>query len=143
MPTVACCVPSSPDGKWRLKATIEDVDPLYLALLKAYEDKRFDSHSGVDPIAVLRAAGQWISHGRIVSGASTLSMQAARLLEPDHGRRRNIAAKLRQTARALQLEWRYSKAEILSIYLTLAPFGGNIEGVRAASLSYFGGSPSA
>ncbi|MGE0423500.1 MAG: penicillin-binding protein 1C [Reyranellaceae bacterium] len=129
------------DGKWRLKTTVDDVDPLYLALLKAYEDKRFDSHSGVDPIAVLRAAGQWISHGRIVSGASTLSMQAARLLEPDNGRRRNIATKLRQTARALQLEWRYSKVEILSIYLTLAPFGGNIEGVRAASLSYFGKEP--
>ena len=129
------------DGKWRLKSTVDDVDPLYLTLLKAYEDKRFDSHGGVDPIAVLRAAGQWISRRRIVSGASTLSMQAARLLEPDHGRRRNIAFKLYQTARALQLEWRYSKAEVLSIYLTLAPFGGNIEGVRAASLSYFGKEP--
>jgi penicillin-binding protein 1C len=129
------------DGKWRLKATIDDVDPLYLTLLKSYEDKRFDSHTGVDPIAVLRAAEQWISHRRIVSGASTLSMQAARLLEQERGPRRSLGAKLRQSARALQLEWRYSKAEILSIYLTLAPFGGNIEGVRAASLSYFGKEP--
>jgi penicillin-binding protein 1C len=129
------------DGKWRLKATIDDVDPLYLALLKSYEDKRFDSHTGVDPIAVLRAAEQWISHRRIVSGASTLSMQAARLLEQNRGPRRSLGAKVRQSARALQLEWRYSKAEILSIYLTLAPFGGNIEGVRAASLSYFGKEP--
>ncbi|MBX3500092.1 MAG: penicillin-binding protein 1C [Alphaproteobacteria bacterium] len=129
------------DGKWRLKSTVDDVDPLYLALLKSYEDKRFDSHAGVDPIAVLRAAEQWISHRRIVSGASTLSMQAARLLEQERGTRRSLGAKLRQSARALQLEWRYSKAEILSIYLTLAPFGGNIEGVRAASLSYFGKEP--
>ncbi|MBV9835980.1 MAG: penicillin-binding protein 1C [Alphaproteobacteria bacterium] len=129
------------DGKWRLKATVDDVDPLYLTLLKSYEDKRFDSHTGVDLVAVLRAAEQWISHRRIVSGASTLSMQAARLLEQDRGPRRTLGAKLRQTARALQLEWRYSKAEILSIYLTLAPFGGNIEGVRAASLSYFGKEP--
>lgn len=129
------------DGKWRLKATTDDVDPLYLALLKSYEDKRFDSHAGVDPIAVLRAAEQWISHRRIVSGASTLSMQAARLLEQQRVSRRTLGAKLRQSARALQLEWRYSKAEILSIYLTLAPFGGNIEGVRAASLSYFGKEP--
>lgn len=129
------------DGKWRLKATTDDVDPLYLALLKSYEDKRFDSHTGIDPIAVLRAAEQWINHGRIVSGASTLSMQAARLLEQQRGSRRTLGAKLRQSARALQLEWRYSKAEILSIYLTLAPFGGNIEGVRAASLSYFGKEP--
>ena len=129
------------DGMWRLKATVDDVDPLYLALLKSYEDKRFDSHTGVDPVAVLRAAEQWISHRRIVSGASTLSMQAARLLEHERGPRRTLGAKLRQSARALQLEWRYSKAEILSIYLTLAPFGGNIEGVRAASLSYFGKEP--
>jgi len=129
------------DGKWRLKATVEDVDPLYLALLKSYEDKRFDSHAGIDPLAALRAAEQWVNHRRIISGASTLSMQAARLLEQDRGPRRTLGAKLRQSARALQLEWRYSKAEILSIYLTLAPFGGNIEGVRAASLSYFGKEP--
>src|SRR5262249_42176989 len=70
------------DGKWRLKTTFEDVDPVYLALLKDYEDQRFDSHWGVDPLAVLRAAGLWIARGHVVSGASTLSMQAARLLEP-------------------------------------------------------------
>src|SRR5690242_17787325 len=79
---------TTPDGKWRLKTTVDDVDPLYLTLLKSYEDKRFDSHTGVDPVAVLRAAEQWISHRRIVSGASTLSMQAARLLEQDRGPRR-------------------------------------------------------
>lgn len=129
---------TTPDGKWRLKTTAEDVDPVYLALLKAYEDRRFDAHWGVDPLAAARAAGQWIGRGRIVSGASTLSMQAARLLEP---RPRSVASKLIQSARALQLEWRYSKPEVLAIYLTLAPMGGNLEGVRAASFAYFGKEP--
>ncbi len=127
------------DGAWRLATTVEDVDPLYLALLKAYEDRRFDAHWGVDPLAALRAARQLGERGRIVSGASTLSMQAARLLEPRS--RRSFGAKLLQAARALQLEWRYSKDEVLAIYLTLAPMGGNLEGVRAASLAYFGKEP--
>lgn len=126
------------DGKWRLKTSVDDVDPLYLALLKAYEDRRFDSHWGVDPLATLRAAGQLAERGRIVSGASTLSMQAARLLDP---RPRSFTTKAIQSARALQLEWRYSKREVLAIYLTLAPMGGNLEGVRAASLAYFGKEP--
>jgi len=126
------------DGAWRLPTTVEDVDPRYLLLLKAYEDRRFDEHGGVDVVALLRAGGQWISHGRIVSGASTLTMQAARLLEPEP---RSIGAKLNQIFRALQLEERLDKTRILGIYLTLAPFGGNLEGVRAASLAYFGKEP--
>ena len=129
------------DGKWRLRTAVDDVDPVYLALLKAYEDRRFDDHWGVDPLAAVRAAEQWINRGRIVSGASTLSMQAARLLEPDLfriGPRRTLGTKILQSARALQLEWRYSKREVLGIYLTLAPMGGNLEGVRAASFAYFG-----
>ena len=130
---------TTPDGKWRLKTKVDDVDPLYLALLKAYEDRRFDAHWGVDPLAAVRAASQWIDRGRIVSGASTLSMQAARLLEPRG--RRSLLSKARQSARALQLEWRYSKREVLAIYLTLAPMGGNLEGVRAASFAYFGKEP--
>ena len=131
------------DGKWRLKTTADDVDPVYLALLKAYEDRRFDEHWGVDPIAALRAAGQWLERGRVVSGASTISMQAARLLEPHvfHAGTKSLWTKLLQSARALQLEWRYSKREVLAIYLTLAPMGGNLEGVRAASLAYFGKEP--
>jgi penicillin-binding protein 1C len=129
---------TTPDGKWRLKTTVDDVDPLYLALLKSYEDRRFDEHWGVDPLAATRAAEQWIARGRIVSGASTISMQAARLLEP---RPRSLLAKAIQSARALQLEWRYSKREVLAIYLTLAPMGGNLEGVRAASFAYFGKEP--
>ncbi|MCC8428186.1 penicillin-binding protein 1C [Reyranella aquatilis] len=126
------------DGKWRLKTTVDDVDPLYLALLKAYEDRRFDDHWGVDPVAAVRAAWQLAERGRIVSGASTISMQAARLLDP---RPRSFTTKAIQSARALQLEWRYSKREVLAVYLTLAPMGGNLEGVRAASLAYFGKEP--
>jgi penicillin-binding protein 1C len=131
------------DGKWRLKTTVDDVDPVYLALLKAYEDRRFDAHWGIDPLAAARAAGQWIERGRIVSGASTISMQAARLLEPRQlqGGQRGLLTKAIQSARALQLEWRYSKREVLAIYLTLAPMGGNLEGVRAASFAYFGKEP--
>jgi penicillin-binding protein 1C len=126
------------EGAWRLPTTADDVDPRYLALLRAYEDQRFEEHMGVDPLAVGRAAWQWASSGHIVSGASTLTMQAARLLEP---RPRSLGAKLYQMARALQLEERLSKPTILSVYLTLAPFGGNLEGVRAASLAYFGKEP--
>ena len=128
----------SSDDKWRLPTSVEDVDPDFLDLLKAYEDKRFDHHFGIDPAAILRASVQAIANGRIVSGASTLTMQTARLLEPGP---RNLGQKIKQMVRALQLEARYSKDEILNIYLTLAPYGGNLEGVRAASLSYFGKDP--
>src|SRR6185295_5372151 len=128
------------DGYWRMRTTARDVSPRYLAMLETYEDKRFAQHWGVDPLAVLRAGGQFISAGQIISGGSTLTMQVARILEPP--RSRGIATKLFQMMRAAQLEERYSKDEILSFYLTLAPFGGNLEGVRAASLSYFGKDPS-
>ncbi|HVP85773.1 MAG TPA: penicillin-binding protein 1C [Rhizomicrobium sp.] len=128
----------SHDGYWRLKTTPADVSSRYLTLLKAYEDKRFDLHPGVDPLALARAVYQLASNGHHVSGASTLTMQVARLLEP---RPRGYGAKLIQMIRAVQLEERYSKDEILSFYLTLAPFGGNLEGVRAASLAYFGKEP--
>ncbi|HWF77885.1 MAG TPA: penicillin-binding protein 1C [Caulobacteraceae bacterium] len=126
------------DGLWRLKTTVDEVDPTYLALLKAYEDSRFDYHFGVDPLAVVRSAALDITRGRIVSGASTLTMQAARLLEP---RPRTFVSKIIEAARAVQLEWHFSKREVMGIYLTLAPMGGNLEGVRAASLAYFGKEP--
>ena len=131
----------SKDGYWRLKTNVRDVNPRYLKILKAYEDKNFDDHWGVDPRAVIRAAAQYLGAGHVVSGASTLTMQAARLLEPP--RPRGFVTKAFQMVRALQLEERYSKEEILSIYLTLAPFGGNLEGVRAASLAYFNKEPEA
>lgn len=127
------------EGRWRLKAAVEDVDPRFVQMLLAYEDKRFYEHVGVDPVALGRAAFQLIRQGHIVSGASTLSMQVARLMEPRENR--SFSAKLRQMTRALQLEFALGKSEILSLYLTLAPYGGNLEGIRAASLSYFGKEP--
>lgn len=129
---------AAPGGTWRFAARPEGVDPLYLRMLTAYEDKRFFAHPGVDPLAVARAAGQWVASGRPVSGASTLSMQTVRLLEP---RTRTLASKAIEMLRALQLEWRYSKEEILAIYLTVAPFGGNLEGVEAAAAFYLGKGP--
>jgi penicillin-binding protein 1C len=127
------------DGSWRLPVEVKAVDPRYLALLLAFEDKRFYSHRGVDPIAAVRASLQLIGNGRIVSGASTLTMQVARLLDRDRGR--SLSLKARQAMRAWQLERALSKEQILALYLRLAPFGGNIEGVRAASLAYFGKEP--
>src|SRR5262245_21698201 len=126
------------DGIWRLPVAVDQVDPRYVRMLIAYEDKRFDSHWGVDPLALVRAVGQWARAGHVVSGASTLTMQTVRLLEP---RPRTIGAKLIEMARAFQLEARYDKRAILGMYLTLAPYGGNLEGVRAASLFYFGKEP--
>ncbi len=127
------------EGRWRLPATEKDVDPRFLKLLFAYEDKRFYEHRGVDILALGRAAFQFVTSGHIVSGGSTLTMQVARLLEPrEH---RSLGAKLRQMTRALELEHELSKKQILSLYLTLAPYGGNLEGVRAASLAYFGKEP--
>jgi penicillin-binding protein 1C len=127
------------EGRWRLPATVQDVDPRFLNLLFAYEDKRFRTHHGVDPMAMARAAIQFSTSGHIVSGGSTLTMQVARLLEPrEH---RSLLAKLRQIARALELEYALNKDDILSLYLTLAPYGGNLEGIRAASLAYFGKEP--
>jgi len=127
------------DGRWRLKADLANVDRRYVEMLVAYEDKRFFRHGGVDPVALIRAAGQMLLSGHIVSGGSTLTMQVARLLEPRG--ERNLAAKWREMRRAIQLEAQLSKREILALYLTLAPYGGNIEGVRAASLAYFGKEP--
>ena len=125
------------DGRWRL--AVGEVDPGYLALLVAYEDKRFYDHAGVDPKAVLRAVAQAVWNGQVVSGGSTLTMQVARLLEETGTGA--WAGKLRQARVALALERRLTKPEILQLYLHLAPFGGNLEGVRAASLSYFGKEP--
>ncbi|KQS88114.1 penicillin-binding protein 1C [Rhizobium sp. Leaf453] len=130
---------ATPEGRWRLQTKAADVDPQFVRMLVAYEDQRFFEHKGVDPWALMRAAYQFAIHGRIVSGASTLSMQVARLIEPREGR--SFGAKLRQLVRAVQIERRLSKGEILDLYLTHAPYGGNLEGIRAASLAYFGKEP--
>jgi penicillin-binding protein 1C len=130
---------TTPDGRWRLDAKPEDVSPTYLSLLMAFEDRRFWKHPGVDPAAMGRAVLQAVRHGRLVSGGSTLTMQVARLLRgsPTH----SLPAKFQQIADAARLEATLSKREILSLYLKLAPYGGNLEGVRAASLAYFGKEP--
>lgn len=128
------------DGRWRLAADLDRVDPRYIDMLLTYEDRRFRDHPGVDWRGLLRAGWQAVTNGRIVSGGSTLTMQVARLLE--EGTTGQVGGKLRQMRVALALERRLSKDEILSLYLHLAPFGGNLEGVRAASISYFGKEPS-
>ena len=130
---------TTPDGRWRLPVEVADVDPRYLKLLFGYEDQRFASHMGIDPAAMLRAGFQIAWRGHIVSGGSTLTMQVARLIEPRG--QRSLLAKTRQMIRAVQLERRYSKDELLALYLALAPFGGNLEGIRAASYAYFGKEP--
>jgi penicillin-binding protein 1C len=127
------------EGRWRLPARSADVDPRFFDLLFAYEDKRFRAHHGVDPRALGRAAVQLAGSGRTRSGGSTLTMQVARLLEPRGSR--SFVAKIRQIVRAIQIERALTKDEILSLYLALAPYGGNIEGIRAASLVYFGKEP--
>ena len=128
------------DGRWRLPLDARTgVDPTYLKLLLAYEDRRFRNHAGVDPLALGRAAFQVLTRGHIVSGGSTITMQLARLIEPR--RERTLYAKLRQIVRAIEIERQMSKDEILDLYLAMAPFGGNLEGVRAASIAYFGKEP--
>jgi penicillin-binding protein 1C len=128
------------DGRWRLPVDAKTaVDPGYLKLLLAYEDRRFYSHGGVDALALGRAAFQLVTRGHIVSGGSTITMQLARLMEPR--RERSVYAKLRQMVRAIEIERQLTKDQILDLYLALAPFGGNLEGVRAASIAYFGKEP--
>ncbi len=123
---------------WRHPVRIEEVSPRYVEAVVGYEDRWFWWHPSVNPFALLRAAGQWLEHGRIVSGGSTLTMQVARMLEPDARTSRSLAGKLRQIARAVQLEARLSKRQILELYLTYAPMGGVLEGVEAASRAYLG-----
>ncbi len=130
----------APNGVWRFRTDVERVAPVMRDLLIAVEDRRFRYHPGVDPIALGRAVVQAAWYGRVVSGGSTLAMQAARLLEP---RPRTVRSKLIEIARALQLRMRYGQTGILDIWLTLAPFGGNLEGVRAGALAWFGTPPEA
>ena len=126
------------DGRWRLYTDMRQVSPLFVDLLIGAEDSRFRLHSGIDPLALLRAAVQVVRHGQVVSGGSTLTMQVAKLLDP---RPRTIGAKFIEMFRALQLTAHVGRAGILSMWLTLAPFGGDLEGVRVASLAWFGKEP--
>jgi penicillin-binding protein 1C len=126
------------NGIWRYPVEIKDVSPAYIEALIAYEDRWFYKHWGINPISIIRALKQNIREGKIVSGASTITMQTARILEPHE---KSISGKIRQMWRALQLEWHLSKDEILTIYLNRAPYGGTIEGIGAASWSYLGKTP--
>ena len=126
------------NGTWRFATRLDEVDPVFVEALLEVEDQRFWRHGGVDWLGMVRAATSSARAGRIVSGGSTITMQTARLLEP---RPRTIGSKLIEMFRAHQIEARLSKREILELYLTLAPYGGNIEGIRAASWRYFARSP--
>tara|TARA_R110000796_G_scaffold27004_10_gene74591 strand:- start:3978 stop:6035 length:2058 start_codon:yes stop_codon:yes gene_type:complete len=123
------------DGRWRFRGDLDKIDPEFIEALVRVEDKRFYTHRGTDWAGLGRAVIDSVKAGRVVSGGSTLTMQTARMLEP---RDRNVGSKLIEIARAWQIERRLSKDEILELYLTLTPYGGNLEGVRAASWSYFG-----
>jgi len=125
----------SDDGVWRYPVTPADVSPLYVEALLGYEDRWFFQHPGVNPLALIRAVFQAVRHGEVISGGSTLTMQVARLIEPIP---RHAGGKLKQIIRALQIERRLTKAQILMLYLERAPFGGTVEGVEAASWAYLG-----
>lgn len=128
----------SPDDKWRLYTNISEITLLLQKTLIHKEDQYFYYHPGINPFAMLRAAGRNIFSGKRTSGASTITMQVVRLLEP---KKRTYLNKLTESFRAMQLELHYSKDEILQLYLNLVPYGGNIEGIKAASLLYFGKAP--
>lgn len=130
----------SKSGHWREKIRLDEIDPQLIALLVAYEDKRFWKHYGVDPLAILRASKDYFATGHITSGASTLTMQTVRLMRPELGKRR-ILVKLHQMLEAIRLEAHWTKTEILEAYFTLAPYGGNIEGIKAASEAWFQKTP--
>lgn len=129
---------TTPDGYWRLPPDLEQLDAVWLEYLLLTEDRRFYQHHGVDPLALLRAFWQLLQHGKVVSGGSTVTLQTVRLLEP---RPRRLSSKLVEFFRAWQLERRLSKPEILELYLTLTPYGGNLQGIRAASRFYFAKEP--
>ncbi len=123
------------NGVWRYPIALADVSPVYLQALLNYEDRWFYRHPGVNPAAMVRAVTQGLIHRRLVSGGSTLTMQVARLIEPiPH----TVMGKIKQMLRALQIERRLSKQQILELYLQYAPFGGPLEGVEAASFGYLG-----
>jgi len=128
----------STDDKWRMKTELTEITPLLRKAIIYKEDKYFYFHSGVNPFAIIRAFANNIFQGKRTSGASTISMQVARLLEP---KRRTYFNKFIEVFRATQLEFHYSKDEILQLYLNLVPFGGNLEGVKTASVMYFEKAP--
>jgi penicillin-binding protein 1C len=128
------------DEIWRLPVELDELPPEVPRALVQVEDRRFYHHPGVDPLAMVRAVWANARAGRVVSGASTISMQVARMIEP---KPRTVRSKLIEAFRALQLERQLSKRQVLEAYLNLAPYGGNVEGIGAAAWFYFGKSPGA
>jgi len=126
------------DEKWRMKTELDDISPLLQKTIVAKEDKYFYYHPGVNPFSVMRALFRNVFRMKRTSGASTITMQVARMMEP---RKRTLVSKGIEMFRAFQLEWKYSKKEILQLYLNLVPYGGNIEGVKSASFLYFRKNP--
>lgn len=122
------------DDKWRMKTTLEEMSPLLKRTIVEKEDRYFYHHFGINPVSVVRAFGKNIFKMKRTSGASTITMQVARAIER---RPRTYASKFIEMFRALQLEFYYSKSEILQLYCNLLPYGGNIEGVKSASVLYF------
>lgn len=125
----------SKDDTWRFETPLDKISPVLRQVTLASEDRWFYSHFGVNPFSVVRAAWSNLRAGRVISGASTISMQLARLINPAP---RTFRVKLRESLRALQIEFSLTKKEILERYLNLAPFGRNIVGVGAAAWFYFG-----
>lgn len=125
----------SDDGFFRLAVNLNDLPDLLIDTLILQEDQYFFQHPGVNPFAIARALLGNVASGRVVSGASTITMQLARMLER---KPRTVFVKLIEMFRALQLEHRYSKLEILQAYLSIAPYGGNLEGLHSATYAYFG-----
>src|SRR5947207_11796630 len=126
------------DQKWRMKTELKEISPLLKKTIIAKEDKYFYSHPGINPIAIVKAFFKNIFRMKTTSGASTITMQVARALEH---RKRNLGSKIIENFRSFQLELKYNKNEILQMYLNLVPYGGNIEGVKSASILYFNKNP--
>jgi penicillin-binding protein 1C len=121
-----------------MKTELNEISPLLRKTIIAKEDKYFYSHPGINPVAIVKAFFKNVFRMKTASGASTITMQVARALEH---RKRNIGSKIIETFRAFQLELKYDKNEILQMYLNLVPYGGNIEGVKSASILYFNKNP--
>jgi len=126
------------DDRWRFYTSLQEIDPNMIKALIAYEDQWFYFHPGVNPFSLLRALLQNYRAKEIVSGGSTLTMQLARMLEQ---RPRTYKSKIIEILRAIQLECRFSKKDILTFYFNMAPYGGNIQGIATASWFYFGKAP--
>jgi penicillin-binding protein 1C len=129
---------TSSDQFWRKPVALHEISPLLVKCVVESEDRWFFYHPGVNPVSLMSAAVENMRQGTFVRGGSTITMQIARMMEP---KERTIAAKCKEILRAFQLEWTYSKDELLALYFNLAPYGGNIEGIGAATQLYFGKDP--